>query len=196
MSIEYLDHLPERFRAQAAQLYLDSLKEKLLPVLGPEKKARQVVSESIFPDQCLAALYRENLVGIMGIQTKGAGFMSPDLKTMIKYYGISSGTLRLGGLSLLNHGAGENEVYVEGVAVAQEMRGKGIGSAMFHVLEKQALGMGIQTLSLEVVDTNPKARALYEKLGFVHKKTQAIWPLNHFVGFPFQSSTLMIKTIG
>jgi ribosomal protein S18 acetylase RimI-like enzyme len=80
--------------------------------------------------------------------------------------------------------------------VASEMRGKGIGSHLFDLLEQAVLKKRIKTISLEVIDTNPRAKAFYERLGFVAVKTQTLWPLNLFVRFPFRSATLMVKTMG
>ena len=102
----------------------------------------------------------------------------------------------MGGLAVLHHTTCTDELYVDGVAVAHEMRGKGIGSRLFGLLERTASKKGVRTISLEVIDTNPRAKALYEHIGFVVMKTQALWPLNLFVKFPFRSSTLMVKTMG
>ncbi len=77
-----------------------------------------------------------------------------------------------------------------------EMRGKGIGSHLFNSLEQAVLKKRIKKISLEVIDTNPRAKSLYERLGFVAVKTQTLWPVNLFVKFPFRSSTLMAKTMG
>ena len=67
-----------------------------------------------------------------------------------------------------------DELYVDGVAVAHEMRGKGVGSRLFDMMERVALKKGIRTISLEVVDTNPRAKILYEHIGFGAMKTQTI----------------------
>jgi ribosomal protein S18 acetylase RimI-like enzyme len=115
---------------------------------------------------------------------------------MVRVYGILGGILRMGGLAILHHTTSTDELYVDGVAVAHEMRGEGIGSHLFDLLERAASKKRIRTISLDVIDTNPRAKALYEHLGFVVMKSQTLWPLNLFVKFPFSSATLMIKTMG
>ncbi|MCP4623041.1 MAG: GNAT family N-acetyltransferase [bacterium] len=102
----------------------------------------------------------------------------------------------MGDLAILYHTTGTDELYVDGVAVAGEMRGKGIGSHLFELLEQAALKKRIKNISLEVIDTNPRAKVLYERLGFVAVKTQTLWPFNLFVRFPFKSATLMAKSMG
>ena len=116
--------------------------------------------------------------------------------TMVRIYGKLSGLIRMAGLATLHHQTGENELYIDGIAVQPEMRGKGIGTQLFNLLESTALENRIKTISLDVVDTNPKAKSLYERLGFVVIREQEIRPLNLFIRFPFKSVTFMSKTIG
>ena len=99
------------------------------------------------------------------------------------------------GLTMLDHRTAHDELYVDGVAVVDEMRGKGIGSHLFNRLVRIAAKNEVRKISLEVIDTNQRARALYEHLGFVATTQQSIWPLNLFLNFPFKSATLMVKRI-
>ena len=196
MQVDYLDYLPDDFKVSAIRLYFNSLKEKLEPILGSDGRAQEALASNIATDKCIVAICNGKLVGIMGIQTNKRGFVNPNLKTMVRIYGNFGGILRMGGLAILHHTIGTDELYVDGVAVASEMRGKGIGSHLFELLEQAVLKKRIKTISLEVIDTNPRAKALYERLGFVAVKTQTIWPLNLFIRFPFKSATLMVKTMG
>ena len=196
MQVDYLDYLPDDFKVSAIRLYFNSLKEKLEPILGSDGRAQEALASNIATDKCIVAICNGKLVGIMGIQTNKRGFVNPNLKTMVRIYGNFGGILRMGGLAILHHTIGTDELYVDGVAVATEMRGKGIGSHLFELLEQAVLKKRIKTISLEVIDTNPRAKALYERLGFVAVKTQTLWPLNLFVIFSFRSATLMIKTMG
>ena len=50
-------------------------------------------------------------------------------------------------------------------------------------------------LYLEVIDTNPRAEALYRHLGFKVVKQRNIHLFNFFFNFSFQSSRLMVKSI-
>ena len=196
MQVDYLDYLPDDLKVSAIRLYFNALKEKLEPILGSDGRAQEALASNIATDKCIVAICNGKLVGIMGIQTNKRGFVNPNLKTMVRIYGNFGGILRTGGLAILHHTTGTDELYVDGVAVASEMRGKGIGSHLFELLEQAVLKKRIKTISLEVIDTNPRAKALYERLGFVAVKTQTLWPLNLFVRFPFRSATLMVKTMG
>jgi ribosomal protein S18 acetylase RimI-like enzyme len=195
MQIDYLDYLPDKFRPSATRLYFDALKDKLEPVLGGDGRAHRALADSLATDKCLVATCDEKLVGIMGIQTGDGGFVSPSLKTMMRLYGTVGGILRMSGLMILHHRTNRDELYVDGVAVAHEMRNKGIGTHMFELLERAASHNGTRAISLDVIDTNTKAKALYERLGFVAVKSQSLWPLNLILKFPFNSTSLMIKRI-
>ena len=165
-------------------------------MLGSDGRAQEVLASNIATDKCLVAIYNGNFVGIMGFQTNEGGFVNPSLKTMIRIYGFLGGILRMGGLAILHHTTSTDELYVDGVAVSHEMRCKGIGTQLFDLLERIAVKKGIRTISLEVIDTNPRAKVLYEHIGFVEVKTQTLWPLNKFVKFPFKAATLMVKKTG
>ncbi|NNF96474.1 MAG: GNAT family N-acetyltransferase [Halobacteria archaeon] len=196
MQIDYLDYLPDEFRDSAIQLYLSALKDKLEPILGADGRAQEALGSNMVTDRCIVAIYDQKLVGILGMQTDKGSFLNPTLKTLVKSYGILGGIFRMGGLALLHHPTAPDELYVDGVAVVDELRGEGIGSKLFGMLERIALEKGIQKISLDVIDTNHRAKALYERLGFAETKQRTLWPFNLVFKFPFQSATQMVKTMG
>ncbi len=54
---------------------------------------------------------------------------------------------------------------VHGVALEPSFRGQGIGAAVFRDLEEE-FRTSVDTVELGVHESNPRARALYERLGF------------------------------
>lgn len=195
MEIEYVDHLPEKYRHQATRLYLASLHEKLMPIFNSQQKALEILASSMNPNNCHVAVAEDQLVGILGIQTHYSGFITPDTSTMIEAYGVCGGCYRMALLTLMHHATGKYEVYIDGLAVCPEKRGQGIGSHLLHLLQEEAEEEGIKKLSLEVTNDNAGAKALYHRLGFVEVKTTSLWPLNVLVKFPFHSTTLMTKEV-
>ena len=196
MHIDCLDHLPDEFCTSAVHLFLGALHDKLIPILGNDGRAQDVLEKNLDTTHCLAAVCDQELVGILAIEDSTSSFLNPRLKTLIKAYGILGGVFRMCGLALLHHSTAPDELYVDGIAVVAEMRGNGIGSRLLHMLESIALKKEIRTISLEVIDTNPKAEALYRRNGFFVTKQRTIWPLNYFIKFPFQSTNVMVKNIG
>ncbi len=96
---------------------------------------------------------------------------------------------------MLKHNTKTGELYVEAVAVTEFARGKGIGTKLFAPLIKFAKNKGYSCITLQVIDTNPRAKELYEKVGFSVIKKSRIWPVNKLVGWPFNVVFLMKKSI-
>ena len=195
MLVNYLEKLPDSLKTSALDLYLDSFQDKLLPVLGDAARAHEVLGKNINTTHCLAAVCDQRLVGILAIKNIKGSFLNPTLRTMIRAYGLPGGIFRLWGLALLDHSTALDELYVDGIAVVDRMRGRGIGSGLLDMLEKTALKKEIKKISLEVIDTNQRAETLYRRIGFEVTKQRTIWPLNWFIQFPFNYTRLMVKIL-
>ncbi len=115
---------------------------------------------------------------------------------MTTAYGVFGGLLRKTCLTLLDHATAPNEWYVFCIAVSEDVRGQGIGSHLFTRLEERAIQSGATKISLQVINTNPRAEDLYKRLGFVSRKRTRIWPFNRLLGWSFESAVLMVKEIG
>jgi ribosomal protein S18 acetylase RimI-like enzyme len=87
------------------------------------------------------------------------------------------------GLRMANHRPARDELYVDGVAVAAEARGQGIGTLLMDEAAAIARETGKRWLRLDVISTNPRAQALYERLGYrVTKVTPTRW-MARWMGF-------------
>ena len=64
----------------------------------------------------------------------------------------------------LDHGNGT--VWLEAAAVARPMQGQGIGTRLVGAAEALAAERGYAAVELGVEDSNPRARRLYERLGY------------------------------
>ena len=61
---------------------------------------------------------------------------------------------------------GKNELYLANFGVNPEARGQGIGSLMINHQREIAEQRGYKIFSLDVADNNPRAEALYRRLGY------------------------------
>ena len=59
------------------------------------------------------------------------------------------------------------EANVIDIALLSATRGRGIGSALLRLVQRNALNDGLGSVMLHVEHRNPDARRLYERLGFV-----------------------------
>ena len=71
----------------------------------------------------------------------------------------------------------EDEFYIDTVSVSEEFQRKGIAKEFFAFIEKEAKNVGFEKVSLLVDFRNPKALALYKKIGF--KKNTILEVSNH-----------------
>ena len=71
----------------------------------------------------------------------------------------------------------ENEFYIDTVSVSEEFQGKGIAKEFFAFIEKEAKNVGFEKVSLLVDFENPKALALYKRIGF--RKNTILEVSNH-----------------
>ncbi|MBO3724472.1 GNAT family N-acetyltransferase [Actinomyces bowdenii] len=56
--------------------------------------------------------------------------------------------------------------------IGKQGRGRGLGTEATRLIVEHGLGaMGLHRISLEVYDINPRARHVYEKVGFIHEGT-------------------------
>jgi ribosomal protein S18 acetylase RimI-like enzyme len=177
------DHLPEAHLPAGVRLYYSGLEEKLEPVFGPEEKALAVLPESIDPSRCLVALAESRVVGILALQDRAGSFLDPSYTTMVRHYGTIAATFRTMLLMLLDHKAAPGDLYLDGLVVDPSLRGQGIGSALLTAFEDLAGENGFTTVSLEVIDTNPRARSLYERLGYRQIATHTMGPFSRLFGF-------------
>ena len=87
----------------------------------------------------------------------------------------------------------DNSYYVCGVAVKEPWRGRGIGSELMALAEKDCRDQGFSKLSLLVFDQNRGARSLYDRLGYkvTERRKVVPHPLIHYDG----EVLLMVKTL-
>ena len=69
------------------------------------------------------------------------------------------------------------EFYIDSLAVLPEYRGKGLGRELLVAMRNHAFENGHQIVGLIVDENNPKAEALYNKLGF--KRYNSMMLLGH-----------------
>lgn len=63
---------------------------------------------------------------------------------------------------------------ISDLIVAPELRSRGIGSAMIAYLMDEAHTLSLDTVEIGAAQDNPRARALYERLGFTYDRTVSL----------------------
>lgn len=183
--------LPPDLVGPASELVLSALWEKFVPILGDDSRAIEAVASSIAVSNCFCALKNSALVGLLAMQTRNRNFLNFRFNDLYTRYGLWRAVVKGIALHFLQHKPSHGELYVEGVAVVDSARGKGVGTRLFDALMNFARTRNYETISLEVIDTNIRALKLYERLGFTIQKRTQLWPANKLIGWPFKESILM-----
>lgn len=103
----------------------------------------------------LGSAYPENIIDDLTFQTI-------ELSKKFSWHIKSKQESRL----LKDKEAPQGTYYIDHLAVNEDYRGKGYATLLLEAMENNAKEMGFMVISLLVDYANPKARSLYEKLGY------------------------------
>ncbi len=181
-------------RREAAKLFWNAFSGKLGKILAPEDKALRFIENILGPDCCLSAITPDgDLLGLAGFKTSDGAFSSGGLADLQTEFGTFGGLWRGLLLSLLERKIEPGEFLMDGIFVHPDARGQGIGTLLMEAVFDEARRRGDRSIRLDVIDTNPRARKLYESLGFQVvsiEKTEFLSGL-----FGFKSAARMVKTL-
>ncbi len=181
---EIVTGFPENRRQEAAHLFWQAFAGKLGKVLRPEDKALRFVGQILDPAFAISAVGRDGTLLVMaGFKTGDGALVGGDLGHLTAVYGAIGGLWRGVLLSLLEREPEADCLLMDGIFVAASARGKGVGSALLDAVGKEAARRGLARVRLDVIDTNPRARALYERAGFKCVSEQKTGPFKWLFGF-------------
>lgn len=176
--------LPEYLRPHAAVLYWQAFGGKLGRVLGPDERALAFLERVMRADHCLTAFDSSgNLVGLAGFKSEQGSFAGGSETDLRAIYGPVGGRWRAQLLRLLGNEADNSRFLLDGLCVSDAVRGQGVGTLLLEAIVAEGRARGYSAVRLDVVDTNARARALYERRGFVVDRTEPIGPLRLIFGF-------------
>ncbi|MFF8960548.1 GNAT family N-acetyltransferase [Streptomyces sp. NPDC014894] len=175
--------IPAGAGRRAAELYWEAFGRKLGPALNPPEKAVAFLAAHLDPDRAVCALLDGELVGLAGYQHADRSATRATAADVLRAYGWASAPRRLALLALLEHADAPGRLWLDSVAVAAGARSLGIGSLLLKEVVTVALELGCQEVRLDVIDVNPRARALYERRGFIAVRTRRTPYLRTLMGF-------------
>lgn len=186
--------LPEALRPDAARLYWQAFGGKLGHVMGPAPRARRYLERVIRTDHALVVLDAQGqLLGLAGFKTPEGSFAGGSWGDMRAIYGLFGMIWRGALLRLLSREVDNDRFLLDGICVDSNARGQGLGAALMAAIEDEARTRGYGYVRLDVIDSNWRARALYERLGFLAVKTERLGPLRHIFGF--DTAVTMVKPL-
>lgn len=175
--------VPHGSEEQVAALYWEAFGRKLAPALNPPDAGRAFIAAHLQHDRGVTALTGGRVVGVAGYRLGGRALTGGGVKDVLSTYGLFRGLPRLAILTLLERAPGEGELLMDGIAVEAAHRGTGIGSLLLREIAALAADHGCRRIRLDVIDVNPRAKALYERHGFTAVRTEQTPYLRGLMGF-------------
>lgn len=171
-------------RQQIAALYWQAFGAKLGRVMHPERKALRFVEAVLDPEHAICAHdHGGALLGVAGFKTFEGALVGGTFRDLAIQYGWVGASWRAALLSLLERDTENQRFLMDGIFVDTTARGQGVGTALLKAIIAEGRRRGYAEVRLDVIDTNPRARALYERFGFEAQGTQRLGPLRHLFGF-------------
>lgn len=184
MGVTIFSGLHPHLRPDAARIYWEAFGGKLGRILGPDPQALAFLERVIRADLCIAALDDQGaLLGLAGFKTPAGSFAGGSRADLTAIYGPFGGLWRGWILGALSGEVDNDRFLVDGISVTRAERGRGVGSLLLAALCDEAREQGYSAIRLDVIDTNWRARALYERHGFTVAGTERLGLLRYLFGF-------------
>jgi ribosomal protein S18 acetylase RimI-like enzyme len=186
---------PEAQRGAIAALLQVAFIGKIGPVYGQGAAGRALLASRLQLDRCLVALEKDRLLGVAGYALGGRRLIiPPGFVALLRARGLA-GLPGWAAAALLHRREPPDLLLMDGIAVAPALRGRGIGTLLLRAMCRLAARHGKRGVRLDVVDTNPRARDLYEREGFVAVADQHLGAFGRAV-FGFSTATRLERPTG
>ncbi|MEO0562008.1 MAG: GNAT family N-acetyltransferase [Chloroflexota bacterium] len=183
----------DEHRAKAAALYYGAFHQKLAPIFRDDDKAIAVLQRALNPAYAIVSLEAGQLIGIAGFKDTDGSLIDLQPEMMTEAFGWLGGWVRIMGLLLFQRNLSDGVLLMDGIVVDASARGKGVGTKLLDAVVGHAVDNGYTHVRLDVVDTNPRAKQLYERKGFEAVDTQSYPYLKGIFGF--SGVTTMLKQV-
>lgn len=194
MSVEIKKGWNDSHKQSLAILYEEAFGQKFQRAISSKEKRVSVLAQCFVPSYSFVALINDRPVGIAGF-SDGKGSLTGGMGAdgLIKELGLIRGLWSCVVFSLFERKPADGELVMDGIVVDGNARGQGVGSMLLDQIVRYADEEGYSSVRLDVIDSNPRAKKLYESKGFVESQTDSFPYLQWLIGF--SGSTTMIKTL-
>jgi ribosomal protein S18 acetylase RimI-like enzyme len=164
-------------------LYMATFSRELTAAFG--RGAEQMVRRAVDPDTTLVACIEDHVVGFAALADRDRRFVQPEPRDFRDVYGPLMRRVRAWMWARATTTPRPHQLLLEGLAIEPAARGKGVGARLLQAVDDRARDLGRTEIVLEVIDTNPRAKTLYERHGYrtVTTVTSAFYRLAGFRSF-------------
>jgi len=195
MTVKVTPGFSEAHRAEVAELFWQAFEGKLMTPLGPREKALRFITPNLSRSFAFSACAPDgSLLGVAGIKTDKGGLLTGGLGDLNTIYGRIGGLWRGVLLEQFERPVAPGTLLMDGIFVKDSARGQGVGTELLKAIIWTAEMNGYKDVRLDVIDSNPRARALYERRGFEPAGTVSTGMLAPLMGF--KTATTMLRTVG
>jgi ribosomal protein S18 acetylase RimI-like enzyme len=174
--------MPEAMRHQAAVICYEGFRPQMESLVGSQQKGIAILERSLDVELALIALYQDRLAGFLGLQYENRPFFQFKRSHFIRELGFLRGLLVFLLFTLSATPIQKTEMFINVIVVDASMRGRGIGTSLINAAFEIAQQNQFHAILLDVVDTNPEARRLYERMGFIPMRTREYRYLRNLIG--------------
>lgn len=186
--------LSESYRASAASLYDETFGRKFKTAVRSGQRRRSLLEDCFKREYAIVAVSGDKLVGIAGFHTQKGSFTGGiTYKDLVSQLGFIRGSWAALIFSLYDRKPETGKLLMDGIVVHGDYRGRGIGRKLLGELAAYAREKRYQSIRLDVIDTNPGAKRLYERVGFRVVRTERFPYLRWLLGFG--GSTTMVLDV-
>ncbi|TWT77380.1 Mycothiol acetyltransferase [Posidoniimonas polymericola] len=156
----------------------------LLLLSKSEEQAKRLIPQLVDFSQSLVAVRGGRVCGVLFMNQGRDRCFRFDWRLGVSEFGLL-GTIgrRINYWLVHEKKRRPTELNIQAITVRAELRNQGLGTLLVNEAQRYAGRHAFRELTLEVVDTNPQAKRLYERLGFTTKKTESTWPFTARAGF-------------
>ncbi len=181
--MEITETIPEESRAKALEIFYDAFAQKIRALIKSKEKALAIYSKSLNPERVFYAVHGGEVAGLIGLQYGDQYFMEFRYEIFREFYNPLTSRFYLFLLKRSSPKLKKGVMRIDSVAVDPGSRSLGIGTGLINKVLDFAKEKGYREVILEVVNTNPRAKMLYERLGFRQKKYINYYFLTRIAGF-------------
>ncbi|MFX0089098.1 MAG: GNAT family N-acetyltransferase [Promethearchaeota archaeon] len=182
--VEIAYGIPKNQKLSVAKIIFDAFEDKYKHIFGPRKKSIHALVQFLREDRTIVALKKGEVIGVGGLKFGRRGFIDPSLSSIVRV--LKLGTIRavvMGWFFYLGR-VEEKELMIDSLAVAEDMRNKGIGSSLIKSIIDFARSKGCLRVKLWVIEKNRRAKELYKRMGFKQGKVHILpFPWDRIFGF-------------
>ena len=183
LNIKITESINKNQHIRAIEILYYAFEQKIRALIKSKEKALAIYNKSLKNDQVFYALLDGNVVGLIGLQYKNKTFLEFKYRDLRKYFNPLQSYFIYKIYKLTSPKIKDDVLRIDSIAVDKSFRNLGIGTQLINKVFEFAKNKGFKKVILEVINTNPKAKGLYERIGFKEKKIVRYYFLTRSAGF-------------